>query len=807
MRISYLELRNYRRFKEVKVQFPDGVVGIIGSNGSGKTTLIEGIAWALFGNAEAVVRTSKESIKRTGASPSDSCAAVLEFELGGSGYRLEREMAGKNMVMKASLKTGDRILAEGDVHVRRAVEKLIGMDQKSFFTSVFARQKELNALQNVAAGERKKAVLRMLRIDGIDDVIQRVREDRRGIEDTIKGAESTLLDEHGRDLETLIKAQLPDLLKALAEAEALLKLADEAEAAASRQFEEARTRSRELKKDSEAYNTTAKDLHAKRSAQEELRKNAEKLDKKAKDAKDKLVRLPELEAAERAWADVSAAADALEEQRRKDEKAALLSKDIGEDRTAAEVLRRDLKEADAALSKTEDPEAQKAALEQSRDESEKARAEMSKELGELRGRMSDRRQAAAKDRAKLDEILRLGKDGRCPTCERTLEEAYELLVTKLRKDIDDAESAAKDAQDRIAAIEGALKGLDKKDEALRKKAARIDEESGRRRKLEATAEGLRKQSAQIEARIAAKAKELADLGELRFSKEAYEKARAERVRLKPLHDDFVRLKGTEEELARIEADRAEARERSAKLGLEVEALTRMTADLEPKKVEYDKILKVVDDKMDILSKAKDEARSRSNKRDSARNASESADKELVRIEKVKKSVEAERLRKDALATLEEVMVSFKDHLIGKVAPTLADLTGHLLEATTGGRYSRVQLDESYEIQVDDEGTMYPLGRFSGGEADLANLALRLAISRTIAERTGANPINFLILDEIFGSLDPERKRSVMIALTGLSAQFRQIFLITHIEDVKDLMGNVLRVQRAEDGTSTAVLSA
>ncbi len=141
------------------------------------------------------------------------------------------------------------------------------------------------------------------------------------------------------------------------------------------------------------------------------------------------------------------------------------------------------------------------------------------------------------------------------------------------------------------------------------------------------------------------------------------------------------------------------------------------------------------------------------------------------------------------------------------APTLAELTSHVLGSTTGGRYGRVELDESYEIQVDDEGVLHPLGRFSGGESDLANLALRLAISRIIAERTGANPINFLILDEIFGSLDPDRKRSVMTALTGLSAQFRQIFLITHIEDIKDLMGYVMTVEQAEDGTSTVKLAS
>src|SRR5512136_1388719 len=99
MRISYLELKNYRRFKEFKLQFPDGIVGILGLNGAGKTTIIEAIAWALFGNVDEVVRTSKDSIRRTGAGPNDACSVWLEFELGGTEYRVEREMGGKSLSM------------------------------------------------------------------------------------------------------------------------------------------------------------------------------------------------------------------------------------------------------------------------------------------------------------------------------------------------------------------------------------------------------------------------------------------------------------------------------------------------------------------------------------------------------------------------------------------------------------------------------------------------------------------------------------------------------------------------------------
>ncbi|MDD1756113.1 MAG: hypothetical protein LUQ39_04685, partial [Methanomassiliicoccales archaeon] len=62
--------------------------------------------------------------------------------------------------------------------------------------------------------------------------------------------------------------------------------------------------------------------------------------------------------------------------------------------------------------------------------------------------------------------------------------------------------------------------------------------------------------------------------------------------------------------------------------------------------------------------------------------------------------------------------------------------------------------------------------------------------------------NFLILDEIFGSQDQERKRNIMEAFGQLSKQFSQILLITHIEDVKDLVGGAIVVQENEDGSSS-----
>jgi exonuclease SbcC len=81
---------------------------------------------------------------------------------------------------------------------------------------------------------------------------------------------------------------------------------------------------------------------------------------------------------------------------------------------------------------------------------------------------------------------------------------------------------------------------------------------------------------------------------------------------------------------------------------------------------------------------------------------------------------------------------------------------------------------------------------SGGEEDLVNLALRLAISQMIAERAG-QPLSMLVLDEIFGSLDEDRRLSVLELLRGLADRFPQVILITHVESVREGFDRVIRI--------------
>jgi exonuclease SbcC len=151
------------------------------------------------------------------------------------------------------------------------------------------------------------------------------------------------------------------------------------------------------------------------------------------------------------------------------------------------------------------------------------------------------------------------------------------------------------------------------------------------------------------------------------------------------------------------------------------------------------------------------------------------------------------------------MYSFRTYLISQIRPILSLYASELFNQLTDGKYSEIELDENYNLRIYDNGLPYNIERFSGGEEDLANLCIRLAISEVITSKSG-NIINLIILDEIFGSQDNMRKQNIINALSKFSSKFRQIFLITHVEDIKNLMENTISVFEDENGISKIKIS-
>ena len=154
-----------------------------------------------------------------------------------------------------------------------------------------------------------------------------------------------------------------------------------------------------------------------------------------------------------------------------------------------------------------------------------------------------------------------------------------------------------------------------------------------------------------------------------------------------------------------------------------------------------------------------------------------------------------------LQELDRAFTDLRHELNLQLRPELAERSSLLLNDLTDGRYPDLELDESYLPIIVEDGEAKPV--ISGGEEDVVNLALRLAISQMIAERAG-QPLSLLVLDEIFGSLDDERRASVLDLLRALSDRFPQVVLITHVEGMRDAFDRVVRMTYdVEKGVTTA----
>jgi exonuclease SbcC len=172
--------------------------------------------------------------------------------------------------------------------------------------------------------------------------------------------------------------------------------------------------------------------------------------------------------------------------------------------------------------------------------------------------------------------------------------------------------------------------------------------------------------------------------------------------------------------------------------------------------------------------------------------------ELRRMEKKLESLETDKRLHDEL---HRAYSDLRTDLNFAMRPELSELASAFLTELTDARYTELELDDKYRIVVLEEGAPKPV--ISGGEEDMANLVLRLAISQMIAERAG-QAFSLLVLDEIFGSLDDTRRHGVVELLRGLQDRFEQVILITHIESVRDGLDHVIEVHYDEH-TGAAVV--
>ena len=183
---------------------------------------------------------------------------------------------------------------------------------------------------------------------------------------------------------------------------------------------------------------------------------------------------------------------------------------------------------------------------------------------------------------------------------------------------------------------------------------------------------------------------------------------------------------------------------------------------------------------------------------------ERANAELGRLEADRKLANERASEAARMDEMDGLFTLFFRTLTSRARPMLEAEASALVRDLTDGRYERMEFDDNYRVRLLDRfEDSYVIDRFSGGEADVASLSARVALSKIIAAR-GGGTLGFLVLDEVFGSLDAGRRNNVLLALERLKQSFGQIFIISHVAEVQEsaLVDEVWMLEEDEDGKST-----
>ena len=117
-----------------------------------------------------------------------------------------------------------------------------------------------------------------------------------------------------------------------------------------------------------------------------------------------------------------------------------------------------------------------------------------------------------------------------------------------------------------------------------------------------------------------------------------------------------------------------------------------------------------------------------------------------------------------------------------------------LRETVGGKTV-----ETLDIIIADALGARDYALYSGGEAFRINFAIRIALSRLLARRAGAE-LRTLFIDEGFGSQDAAGRRNLVDAIRVIQSDFAQILVVTHIDELRDAFATQLLLRKTDEGS-------
>ena len=829
------------------------VACICGSNGHGKSALLDSMTWALWGKARGKVQDEMISY---GA---DECRVELDFSSRGQNYRVIRSHGRGGKRRRGGASDLQLMVLEGDTarpitgdmirETQARIDQTIGMDYDTFINSAFLVQGRADEFTNKTPTERKAVLSKILGLETYDRLQVRAREGNSWADNTAKIAEGTVA-RLRRELEQLVApaAELKEVETELFSANKDLAEQRVKTTGLREQVGELRRQQAGQEEAAQRLTVLAKEAEQFESAQKTAQQQVLAFEKLVGQATVIRGGAAQLTAARGAFARLEEAGrnfDDLERQR------AAVSGAMDVKRTQLESQIQQLAtEIDTRLSpKAQGVEQLQIIQKQLQDEGPRFEEQEKVLVGE-RDRLNaiavqtgqlqialDRSVNEGKDLTAKKDLLEgaNGQEPMCPLCRTPLsEDGCERLVETFEADIETKREEYRTTSAQMKAIQTEASDLESR--LPQQEQALSQAQTKRQVGLQQLEQQLKEaQQAALEL-----AEALPRLDSMRATLANNSFAAEESVQLKKLEARILELEydpaarqrifqetQSLEDFAQREQllQQAEAGLPSAKESLEQNAAMAVRrreelAQLESQAAEAKQALIGLATLESEFTQAEQREREIGVKVQNAIDRQGYLRGQVERQEALAEELRSESARLNAVqdeqSIYQELAVAFgrqgvQAMLIETVVPRLEDETNVLLGRMTDNRMN-VKLEtqrerasgqgdprETLDIIVSDELGPRSYEMFSGGEAFRVNLAMRIALSKVLAQRMGA-PLPTLFIDEGFGTQDAIGRERILDVISAIGDDFEKVLVITHLDDLKEAFPVSIEVQKGENGS-------
>ena len=789
MILTNLKLENFKKYTNFEIAFESGLIGIIGKNGAGKSTIFEAILFALYGELKS--KGDKEVVRNSNASSKDAVIVELDFEFDNIEYKVIREFRGKILSANAKLYKNSELITTGAKEVTISIINLTKMSKDAFVHTLFASQKELTSLSNSKPEDRKKMIRKLLGLEKIDFVEKELIEKSRELKREISAFAEVLLSAEDISVkkEHIVEYtnQNQEIQKDINTRTTLL--------------DNTKIQEQTIKQELELYTKTKEqkqNLHARcellRNSIKSHQINQDKLSNELNNLKVKQEELRGLQSVKQEYISLHESIkeqEKLKEYHIRKEGLLLEQNELREQYKKAKdtisLLESETKEHKELIEKEKALELKLESIKQTLIQIQTKEKALLQEIAGEQKLISDISK-------KIENITNLGRESNCPTCTRPLLDEYDNVILSLehivkttqKEKIDKATINLEEIQKNKEQIEESQKAYIKEHFEL-SKAINLIESKNKDLQLQkehfekVTQKGVKNKA------------ELAKLEIYTYVNPIHEQMLLKQKELKTKYEYVLSLETMLKRVDSIKEELQTSISNQDKYNLEL-----LQKDLEFQTINYDEVkhqekIKQYDEvqaQKDSLTAIINELKVKiATIQGQIKTIQESLNNNEIQLSKV-------QTKKDDLTDYEKIKISlaeFKTKLNSKVAPRISDIASNMYAQITKGKYQHIEVSNDFDFYIYDEGKKYPIERFSGGEIDLANLVLRIAISKTLSELSGASSVEFLAFDEVFGSQDENRRMEILEAFHTIKEQYRQIFLISHEMEIKEMFERVVEV--------------